>query len=146
MNPLARPAGADADERRGMIAKIHVARKSLALTEGCYRAILLRVGGAESCAVMSTSALDAVLAEFKRLGFRSKPGAPSSKQQVRAVYALWTDMADLVMNPSANGLRAFVERQTGLSDPEFCSPEQLNKVIEGLKAWRARARRKLGVS
>jgi hypothetical protein len=124
-------------DRRGAIAKLHVARKQLALTEESYRAILMRVAGVDSARDATDAQLLAVLAEMRRFGFR-EPRPISDKPHVRLVWALWRDLAPLLEDGSDAALRAFVRRQTGLADPEWLDGMRANKVIEGLKAWRAR--------
>jgi len=141
------------------LAKIHIARKDLALSDDCYRALLARVTGRDSAAGLAPSQLDAVLAEFARLGWRPKPKAgqpaapegsrwrpPSGKAEVRKVFAIWGEMCRLSIprTPTREGLRAFVASQTGVEDPEWMTPDQAQTVVEGLKSWRARELGKRG--
>lgn len=134
-----------------MRRKVQVARKQLALTEDDYRAILLRVTGFDSSTKCGPSHLDALLAEFKRLGFRAttsaKRGAKpiSARAQIRMIHAVFQDIRPHLAVGDDSTLRAFVQRQTkteanpaGVSAPEFLDATQANKVLEGLKAWRAR--------
>ncbi len=138
-----------APDRRAMIAKIHLARKQLALTEDSYRDILRRITGLDSAAAMRADQLDAVLREFARLGWKPKPAKRrSEKPQVRMIWAIWKDIVALQGHGDDAALRAFVARQTktpahpdGISSPEFLDAEMGNRVAEGLKAWRARLRR-----
>nr|WP_246523473.1 regulatory protein GemA [Neoroseomonas eburnea] len=132
-----------------MIAKIHLAKKQLALTEDSYRDILRRVTQLDSAAVMRVDQLDAVLREFARLGWKAKPAKKrSEKPQVRMIWAIWRDIVALQGHGDDAALRSFVRRQTrtdahpdGISSPEFLDAEMGNRVAEGLKAWRARLRR-----
>lgn len=57
------------DRRKGLIAKIHVAKTQLGLDDETYRALLKRTGGRASCADMDVLALQSVMAEMVRLGF-----------------------------------------------------------------------------
>lgn len=146
--PKAASASAAA-QRNAALAKIHVARKDLAMHEDSYRAMLLRVTRQESAGRCDLAQLDAVLAEFRRLGWQERKGKrggrPTAGNQVELIQALWDSMAKLVEDPSQDALRAFCARQTktaanplGVSAPEFLKADQANKVIEGLKAWRGR--------
>lgn len=128
--------------RRAMLAKVHMAAKDLALAEDSYRAILLRVGGAESAKAIDDAGLARVLDEFKRLGWQAarKAFKPSSKPHVRMVWRLWRELAPATVRNQAQGLRGFCKRVTGIEEPEWLSPAQANAVIEGLKARLARAR------
>lgn len=125
--------------RRKLLARVAIARKQLALHDDSYRALLARVTGHESAKAASDAQLLAVIAEFERLGLKPYRKA-SEKPHVRKIFALWASMRGLVQHPSRDALRAFVQRQTGVADPEWLSPDQANKVTEGLKAWRKRVR------
>ena len=145
-------AGTATGDLAALKRKVQVARKQLQLADDDYRAILQRVTGRSSSRDCGPSHLDELLREFRRLGW--KPAAPkggkspSQKAQVRMIYAIWNDMQPMLAVGGPSALRAFVERQTrdahpptGISAPEFLGPEDANRVIEGLKAWRARLRR-----
>ena len=125
-------------DRRGALAKLHVAKAQLRLTDDSYRAILLRVAQVTSAAAATDRQLLALLAEMRRFGFRDAPRRVSGQPHVRKVWALWRDLAPHLADGSDAALRAFVKRQTGLSDPDWLDAPRANKVIEGLKAWRAR--------
>jgi len=142
-----------------MKAKVHIAKKDLKLDDETYRAILKRITGKTSSADLSDRELSEVLAEFKRLGWVAKKGAPkaahpiSASPEIRKVFAVWADMCDLGIPTIANraGLVAFVQRMTktadrhqGISDPNFLAPDDARKVTEALKAWRARELAKRG--
>jgi phage gp16-like protein len=133
--------------RQQMLAKVHIARKALALTEDSYRDLVRRVTGHDSAGACDDAALDRLLGEFRRLGWAgAKAFRPAAeKALVRKIHALWRDMAPLLSDPSDRALRSFVQRQTrsarrpdGVSAPEFLGTEDAVRVIEGLKGWRAR--------
>lgn len=131
---------------RGVLyTKLAIARKELNLDDDSYRAILVRVGGHYSAKDMSVGQIEAVLKEFVRLGWKPKLATgkrrtpDGAKAYVRKIYALWSDMGTmLACGGSVEALRTHVEKQTGVSAPEFLTVEQAVQVIEGLKAWRAR--------
>lgn len=137
---------------RALLQKVQIARRQLALAEDDYRAILARVTGRASSRDCTERQLEAVLGEFKRLGWVPKAGKSGGggydKPHVRKIYALWQDACRLGAfgDTSKSTLRAFVERQTrpapgqrGRDAPEFCSPTEANRVSEGLKAMIRRA-------
>jgi len=136
-----------------MLAKIHVAKKELALTDDSYRDLLRRVTEMDSAKEMSAKQREAVLAEFRRLGWQDK--APkrrpiSASAQIRMIYAVWKDLSPLIIDGSDQALRAFCARQTktaatpdGVAAPEFLTdPKQATAVLEGLKAWLLRERQR----
>ena len=158
--------------RNPMLAKVHIARKELALDDDSYRAILKRITGQTSSAGLPDRQLDAVLTEFKRLGWTPKKGGAdkhrpaSAKAHVNKIFAVWADMCAKGIPTIANraggsaadqddqrakraALVAFVQRMTkserrpeGLADPEWLSVEEATKITEGLKAWRDRELKK----
>lgn len=131
-----------APSRRALLAQVHMAKKALALTDDTYAAILARIAGQESAAQIPDAGLVAVVAEFRRLGWKDRPFRPGSrKPHVRKVWAVWGSMKHLVRSPGAEGLRGYVKRMTDVDDPEWLTGEQANVVVEGLKAWRRRAER-----
>lgn len=136
-------------ERKARIAKLHIAKAQLKLDDECYRDILRRMTGKESSSACALSELDLLLTEMKRLGFSDRHQPASSKAYVRMIYGLWADLKPHLSDSSRTALRSFVRRQTatddnpkGVSAPEFLSQEEGNLVIEGLKGWLAREKRK----
>jgi phage gp16-like protein len=123
--------------RKPLLARVHMAKKELALTDESYRAMLTRVTGRSSAADLTIMQLKEVLKDFERLGLKPHH-KPSGKPHVRKVIALWTAMKPHLTDPSRNALRAFVQRQTGVNEPEWLTPAQANQVTEALKAWLAR--------
>jgi phage gp16-like protein len=136
-------------DTRPMLAKIHLAKKQLALTDDSYRDVLRRITGLDSARAMRPDQLDAVLKEFARLGWKPKPARKlSDSPQVRMIHAVWKDIVALQGHGNAASLRAFVRRQTrtedhpdGIDSPEFLKGAMAERVLEGLKGWRARLRR-----
>jgi phage gp16-like protein len=140
----ARPAGG---RRRAALAKIHIAKQRLALCDASYRDLLRRVAGVESAAALDQRGIDRVLAEFRRLGFADGRRRYPARPQARMIRAVWADIVRLgidAADPEA-ALGAFIRRQTvtpaspaGVDDVQFLDSRQANRVLEGLKAWRAR--------
>ncbi|ELU11708.1 hypothetical protein CAPTEDRAFT_140450, partial [Capitella teleta] len=117
----------------------------LGLDDDTYRACLERVTGKLSAKAMSEAERERVIDEFKRLGWEPFKGRKkSNKPYVRKVYGLWTSLCEQgkADNPTRQGLKAFVKRQTDIDDPEWLTSDQANKVIEALKAWGAREKTK----
>ena len=128
--------------RKKLLASLHIARKDMAIEEESYRALLYRVTGQTSARELTEEQLRSVLAEFERLGWkkaRFRRFAAGNRPDVRKVFAIWSSLRDhLECRGSRAGLRAFVERQVGVSDPNFLNPAQAQKVIEALKAMQRR--------
>lgn len=123
------------------LAKLHIARKELRLSEADYRAALARATGKTSAAALDDGEREKALAEFRRLGWKGKPTRNSvDRPHVGKIVALWRAAAQdgAIRDGSDAALRAFVERQTGVGAPQFLNPKQANAVIEAIKAMRAR--------
>ncbi len=140
----------DPRQRTALLAKVHIAKKELAMHEDSYRALLQRITGKDSAAACAEAELQAVMDEFKRLGWADRRAKPRSrKAHVRMIYGVWADLRPYLRDSSRLALRHFVQRQTateerpdGIADPEFLTAQDGNKVIEALKAWLARERQK----
>lgn len=145
VNIIQRPRCPGISLRRMLIAKIHVAKKQLALEDDSYRAILQRVTGKSSSADMSTGQLESVLKEFIRLGFTgthrtAKParkGGLPTDDQARKIRALWLNLYHLgeIRESSEEALVAYCRRMSGVAAIEWMHPEQFDRVIRGLLGW-----------
>ena len=62
------------DNRKGVLAQIHIARKELALDEETYRQMIATVtGGKRSCAHCNVAELHKIVQHLKNRGFKAKP-------------------------------------------------------------------------
>ncbi len=136
--------------RNAVIGKIHIAKKEMAVEDGSYRALLLRVTGKDSTKTMSQPELEAVVEEFKRLGFKPKnPRKAGARKmadnpQARMIRAIWLDLRDMnaLTDSSERALAKFCERTCGKSDLHFLSPKDANQVINALRGWLERIEKK----
>jgi len=136
------------DYRKKMLAKVHIAKKTLALEDDSYRDMLERVTGQRSATNLDQRQLDAVIAEFNRLGFEDgrKPSkragarALADAPMAKKIRALWLDLYHLgaVRDPSEEALATFVEKTAGVAALQWLDGEQANNVIEALLGWLAR--------
>lgn len=130
------------DARRAMIAKIHIAKNQLALEDDSYRALLKKITGKESSADLTLAQLEAVLLEFKRLGFagakpRRKRGGLPDDNQAKKIRALWLNLYHLgeLRDPAESALVAYCRRMSGVQAIEWMHAEQFDNVIRGLNGW-----------
>lgn len=130
--------------RKSRIRLIHTAKRELGLDDDAYRDLLARETGQRSAKDLDLDQLGAVVEALRRAGFRAKPRVSTLKEpQHRLVAALWRELhqAGAVADGSARALSAFVRRQTGIERLEWLPSAEAAKVVEALKAWRARSRR-----
>lgn len=67
------------DLKKGLLAKIHIAKKDLQLGDDDYRSLLEGVTGLRSCKDMNTTQLNAVLDRFRELGWVPQAKATPKK-------------------------------------------------------------------
>jgi phage gp16-like protein len=133
--------------RGKLISKIHVAKKQLDLDEDCYRDLLRRTTGKDSCSQMSDDQLDLVIGAFKVLGF--KPTASVKKAgirkladspQAKMIRGMWLDLHQMgaVKNPSEDALAAYVKRIAKVDDLHWIDGKAADLVINTLRSWKER--------
>jgi phage gp16-like protein len=132
---------------RADLAKIHIAKKDLCLTDEVYRDILKSRFKKDSAAKLTSGQAFSLINYFQKLGWKPTrqqqlPGlsVPSDKQS-RKILALWISLADagVVKDRSDRAMMSFVKRQTGRDHLRWCDKADKNKVIEALKDWAGRA-------
>lgn len=127
------------------LAKLHIAKKELGLTDEAYRDTLRNITGKDSAAKITDNQAGKVLIHFKNLGWKprgqampsvSVPNDPQSKK----IQALWINMnqAGIVRHGSNVAMLAFVKKVTGVDRLEWCNAAQKSTVIEVLKDWAQR--------
>lgn len=121
-------SGGGRDTRRADLAKIHIAKKDLALDDARYRALLTRETGRGSAADLDAGERARVIAAFVKLGWQPRPktaphGAPAQRRKIaRLLQAAGRPAA------YAEG----IARRMHNKRLAFCSPAQLRGVIAAL--------------
>lgn len=131
--------------RRGMLAKVHIAKVQLRMSDDDYGAVLLRVAGQTSAKDCTDRQLDDVLREFKRLGFEPQARSPRTAKPADhpvalKARALWISLHHLcaIADPSEKALEAFARRQLRCDRLQWANQSQGYRLIEALKAIAAR--------
>jgi len=136
---------AKAETRATLIKIIHVARRELGMDEPTYRAMLLNAGKADSTSKMDVRALQDVLEQAKRAGFKVRSGKPDRRQDTsdmgRKARALWLFLHHLgaVRDPSERALATYVRRIAKVDDMHWASGWAMASLIETMKKWAMRA-------
>ncbi|WP_242095476.1 regulatory protein GemA [Sphingomonas sp. CROZ-RG-20F-R02-07] len=142
MKAAAAPARFDrADQhRRSMLAKVHIAKKTLGLTDDDYRAVMLRVTGRVSAGDCSSVELDKLLKEFETKGFSAKartgPARPADHPAAKKARALWISLYHLgaIDDPSEHALETIARRMLRIDRLQWANQALAYKLIEALKA------------
>lgn len=128
------------------IRAIQALRRAAGLDDDSYRAVLRKIADVTSSRDLTGAAAGRVIERLKGLAGQpatARSPAPGGKAHVGKVLDLWQQAvaAGIVRNGSEDALRAFVRRQTkgsdapeGVAAPQFLTPKQATRVIEGLKA------------
>lgn len=134
--------------RKKELAKIHVAKKQLALDDEDYRAMLLRIGGRDSAGDLDQAGRTKVLEHLKSIGFDDKPRAPkragtrplADGAEASKMRALWLALFQLgeVEDPSEAALAKYAQRMTGRAALQWLDGYEVTKVINTLRSWTER--------
>jgi len=143
--------------RAALYARLGIARRALidrpGWDEAQYRAHLAAHGATEhkgrpSAATMGTAQIESALKELEAITGR-QPGEGSilarchkaRRGQWGKVIALWCTMADAgaVRDRSEAAMLAWAKRHMHADRLEWAGPGDLNRAIEALKDWAARA-------
>ena len=122
------------ESRQSLLAKIHIAKKDLALPEDVYRSMVFNVTGKESCAHASYKALTAMVAEMRAKGWKGQSDSwlhynsgPNFSEECQAlggkIRAILLDT-----DRSWNYAHGIAKRITG-KPLEKCSSDELKKVV-----------------
>ena len=131
---------------KAALAKIHIAKKELGLSDEVYRDILKIQCGRTSSAKLTPMQAEQLLRHFKKLGWQPKaaqklPGMDiPSDGQSQKILALWISLhqAGVIKDRSDKALLAFVKRMTHKDHLRWCDGQDKHKIIEALKDWAKR--------
>ena len=132
---------------RADLAKIHIAKKELGMTDEEYCDILRERFGKESAKDLTGGQTFRLLSYFRQKGWKPKwrhgilPGATiPADGQSRKILALWITLAKagVIRNQSTHALLSFVKRMTSVDNLEWCTAAQKSAVIEALRAMAER--------
>lgn len=125
------------NDRRLMIAKIHVAKRQMALTDEDYRQMLLDTTGRLSSADCTNAELQAMIRHLSSKGFKArKSDRAADHPAATKARALWISLYHLgaIDNPSEQALEALAQRQLKVAKLQWANQAQCYKLIEALKA------------
>jgi hypothetical protein len=137
--------------KKGKQALIHVAKKSLGLSDEDYRSLIMGAAGIDSVKYLEYEyQFIAIMQAFEYLGFKSsikKAGKITARPQwtdrwgctdaQRAkIEVMWKTCA---RHPTDKALRVFIKRIAKVDHPAFLRPNLAGKVINALNAMMVKA-------
>ncbi|WP_242770656.1 regulatory protein GemA [Sphingopyxis sp. YF1] len=145
--------------RRGLLAKVHIAKKQLGLSDDDYRAIIfthcsatpIEQASDEDLALASArnatdDQLERIVQHFAQRGFKTVAKVPGRKAPAadfpaaKKARALWISLYQLgaVRNRSDAALEAFAKRQMQVENWRWSDQSMSYRLIEALKAMAKR--------
>ncbi len=129
------------------LAKIHIAKNDVGLSEDDYRSFLNRITGKESAKLMTPREANAVLDEFKRLGWKPKTTKPkklkyqdlanrtgmASPKQLRMIEAMWMT-GSRIREKTPTALRKFLNNKFAISDMRFIEDNQVGRIVRSINS------------
>lgn len=132
---------------RADLAKIHIAKKELGLSDDAYRDILYSRFRKTTAAKLTPGQSFQLINHFKSLGWKPRyqlklPGVysrPNDTQEGK-IIALWIELhkAGVIRDRSDKALQGFVRRMTKKDNLRWCTTFEKKTIIEALKDWAAR--------
>jgi phage gp16-like protein len=130
-----------------LLAKIHIAKKELNLSDDIYRDILYRKFRVGTSAALSNSQAMVLVHHFKDLGWqpKTKPKKYDDQKgdiysatpaQKRKIEAMWHDLYR--GNEETKHLRQFLWNHFKISDIRFLDKDKAYDVIEAMKSMTRR--------
>ena len=123
------------ESRKSLLAKVHIAKKDLALDDGTYRAILERHTGESSCTACSAQQLVRVVAYLRTLGWQEPAKKPAHRKPAVPDAAGYLDKIEALLAEAkrpwsyAGGI---AKRMFGVEKLEWLTPEQVRGVMAAL--------------
>lgn len=127
------------------IALIHKAKRDLHMDDTDYRSLLLRTTGVTSSKAITISRFDAVMTEFRRLGFvaapaKRKPKVAAGTAEDRPTARQWKLLEDRARRVGYAGLEdprfiAWMKPRGHVDHPRFLDKTTIQPVIAALGIW-----------
>lgn len=132
-------------EKRTLIAKIHIAKKDLAMDDDTYRDVLERVTGKTSCKDMTLNELKKVIADLKRLGFTVKTVQPkpehgrkptTTPDREAMLSKIGAMLADMGLH--WHYVHGMAKNMFGVDMVHWLDAEKMYKVVQALAVYQKR--------
>lgn len=142
--------------RNNDLAMIHIAKKQLGFDDETYRQMLWTIGRVKSSKYLDFAGRNRVLDFLKSRGFKAKPATKakgknttlSNEPQHKMIRGLWLELYDMgvVLDASEQAILRFVKNQKKVDRMEWLTQNQASDLIEALKKWMQRTKRKEAIN
>lgn len=119
-------------QRNGLLAKVHIAKKDLGLSDDLYRAVLERFG-VSSAAALSILELEELVRHFKGMGFKKQGSGVRDRGSAGQVEALQGKILEraFVIERGEQRMLGLVKAKCGVDRLEWC--RDVGKLKQVLK-------------
>jgi phage gp16-like protein len=122
-------------QRRGLLAKVHIAKKELGLSDGIYREILAREFGVSTAAALSRQEMERLIDLFRSWGWIPQRG-PEKKSHLEALRERIIQEAEAA-SFTGKRLRGLCRIICQTDDPIWCTDtEKLKRLLAALTKYR----------
>lgn len=120
---------------RAILAKIHVAKKQLAMEDDAYRAMLQSVAGVRSAKDLTVTQAEKVLAHLRKCGFTPAPKFGRRPTPPRDRQALVSKIEALLAEAKRpwSYADALAKHMFGIEKIDWCDGDQLWRVVAALQ-------------
>lgn len=125
------------DMRKGMLAKIHIAKVQLSLDDDVYRDLLEMITGLRSCAKMNKQQLENVLTVLKQKGFQSKSNVGRMPLHLVEHRSMFNKLAVLLKQVGKTWTYAdgMAKNMFEVERVSLLNGEQLHSVVAALQIY-----------
>lgn len=139
---MAKKSYKQSNYRKALIGKIHIAKKQLCLDEDTYRDVLrLATSGLTSCKDMNITELERVLYAMEKKGFKPIKKDHGRKPKKADHNQPTIDKIEAILAENKlhwNYAHGIAKKMFNKEALEFCTPEQLKKVLQALVIYQNR--------
>lgn len=132
--------------KKALMAKIHIAKKQLALDDATYRDVLWRVTGLRSCKDMTIAQLQDVAKDMQNSGFKPKAANSHGTKPnvIKRRQALMNKIEAILADMSLhwNYAHGVGEQMFKIKRLQFLNDSQLYKVTQAISAHQIREGKK----
>lgn len=125
-----------AESRKSLLAKLHIAKKDLGLSDDVYRAMLESVAGKRSASELTDRQLVAVVAELRAKGWQPKVVARHGrKPKVRGAAKPMLAKVEALLADNGRPWKyaeGIAKRMYGVEKLEWCDEAQISGVMVAL--------------